>query len=240
MLHGLQKKTRHILQLIGYTEEPDITIVSKYYRNGTLSKRIFSKRVQLTTEFILKAVKGIATGMRIVHECQIVHYDLKPANVLLDEEDEAVISDLGVANLIGKDKLENPRLVAGFSVPSIFGLTPTHASPELFTQQNRDTIEADKKVDVYAFGVMVWEMLHRKPPWLLDDGHHMPPFLIQSLVRQGERPQIAADVREQNPHLVQIMENCWAQDPAVRPTFNEVLERLDRIEVPKVPPQPGQ
>ena len=71
----------------------------------------------------------------MIHSCNVIHFDLKPANVLLDEDLESVICDFGIANIVGGD---STRLAAGLDNPNLIGLTPAYASPELFQKLTRD------------------------------------------------------------------------------------------------------
>ena len=84
-----------------------------------------------------------------MHAHQIVHYDLKPPNILLDAHDTAVICDFGIANVVGLDaSAPRRRLAAGLRQPRSVGMTAAYASPELFERLMRGpasrTEESDK------------------------------------------------------------------------------------------------
>ena len=93
-----------------------------------------------------------------MHAHGIVHFDIKPANILLDVDFSPVISDFGLAKTVGSAKT-----VSGLASSTVSGYTPNFAAPELFRLTPGGIIlESDKKVDVYAFAITVWELLHRK------------------------------------------------------------------------------
>ena len=79
--------------------------------------------------------------------------------------------------------------------------------------------------DVYAYGVIIWECLTEKVPWLGSTASQ-----IALKVAQGQRPfpvPKAADVEP--PELVSLMTRCWAQAPEARPTFKEVVRTLTKL-----------
>ena len=63
LLTGLQKKSRHIMELVGYTDLPEFSLVIKFYRNGTLQGKIRDPSFNYDTNFVHKAALGIANGM---------------------------------------------------------------------------------------------------------------------------------------------------------------------------------
>ena len=98
--------------------------------------------------------------------------DLNPLKVLLNARPDgslcAVISDLGCSALVGSGLGGSSRLVRGLSKPGGVGLTVNYAAPELFTRLRtiqQFASQLDKRIDVYAYGVTLWEMLARREPW---------------------------------------------------------------------------
>ena len=144
LLSGLQFRCKQIMRLVGYIEEPQMLIVTKFYRNGSLSGKLSDPAFEYDLDFVHKIALGLATGMAVLHDCNVVHYDLKPGNILLYDDYEPVIADLGIANIVGTPFNKNDRLVAGLTAPNIAGLTPSYAAPELYVRMNF-TSEEDKK-----------------------------------------------------------------------------------------------
>ena len=223
MLNGLQNKSKHVLQLVGFTDFPELAILSKFYVNGPLSQKIRDQGFVYPAGFVDRVVRGIVAGMEVVHRANIVHFDLKPANVLLDENWDAVISDFGVANVVGENI--NTRLVAGLSNPNVMGFTPAYASAEVYDRAGV-TMESDKKADIFAFGISLWEILERKPLWVDQDGNKLQATFIRDAVERGERPRIGEDTRSQYPAHVKVMQEAWAQSPDYRPTFSAIKAQM--------------
>ena len=216
------------MDFVGYVSSPELMIVTKLYANGPLSTYIRNTQHAYDTGFVHRIAVGIATGLALVHRLQIVHYDLKPANVLLDEGMEAVVADFGVAKVVG-----TPRMVSGMAKSDEFGFTPAYAAPELFFAKDVTT-ELDKKADVYAFGITLWELLTRRPLWQPTgkagaSGGKASPADIKSRVMAGERPLIDEAMRTDFAALVTIMEDCWRPLAESRPTFDQVRKALLQI-----------
>ena len=101
----------------------------------------------------IKIFVGIARGLEHLHQHKIIHFDLKPRNVLLDEEMNAKIADFGCS----KSKFDT------YIELSKMGGTPPYLAPEcwmLYYAQNVRTEVARVKIDVYSFGVIMWECLN--------------------------------------------------------------------------------
>jgi len=82
-------------------------------------------------------------------------------------------------------------------------------------------------VDVYSYGIMMWELATRKKPWV-DELSHETVFFEQlnCALQTGRRPAIPDEVVAEHGEFVAVMQRCWAGDPADRPTFAEVSTDL--------------
>ena len=167
--------------------------------------REWMKRGLLETDAVVRIALGMCAGMGHVATAGFVHRDLKPENVLLTAQGFAKVTDLGLARPIVQD-------VDGSTVP-IAG-TPGYMSPESWLGSTSTA------GDVYAFGVILWELLA---------GSH--PFAATEMPLQlAHRDVTPADPRTVNPDasasLSLIAQQCLAKGPDERPGFAEVLTRM--------------
>jgi serine/threonine protein kinase len=82
-------------------------------------------------------------------------------------------------------------------------------------------------VDVYSFGILLWELATREPPWADLPAEELAFFdALNHALQSGERPLVPQDVESSHPLFVSVMRRCWAGDPDVRPTFAEVTGEL--------------
>jgi TPR repeat protein len=150
---------------------------------------------------------GIALGMRYIHSKELIHRDLKPANILVNNRGEAIISDFGL------------------SCPEIadYTLTPdcpfvSYAAPELFAEG----IAPTQKVDVYAFGLLLYEIITGSavfPPSLY-------PFPIMDRITKGVLPAVPDEC---GPVMQDLIPRCWSMDPDMRPTFDEIIQAFKAV-----------
>ena len=100
----------------------------------------------------------------------------------------------------------------------VSGFTPNFAAPELFRLTPGGIIlESDKKVDVYAFALTAWELLHRKQVW----GDSVEKS-TKERVLGGERPAIDSSIGNSFPTLIRLMQQWWDQSPVNRPSFSSM------------------
>ncbi len=140
----------NILPVIDYGQEGDlIYIVMKYVAGGTLAERL-KHPVDLATTANL--VGQIAAALDHAHQRGIIHRDVKPSNVLLDENEWVQLADFGLAKLlVGDQALTSSGLSMG---------TPAYLSPE---QGQGDMI--DRHTDIYSLGVILYEMITGRLPF---------------------------------------------------------------------------
>lgn len=156
---------------------------------------------------------GIARGMMFLHGHHIMHRDLKPDNVLLDDFYRPKITDFGYSKFYdSQESIEN----------SITGIgTIQYMAPELF----RDVCY-NNKIDVYAFGVLMYEVVTGKMAYKeLLEADDFNTFYFAQKIRKGLRPTF--DPSDSiNPNFKEMIESCWSHDPKDRPTFEEIFEKL--------------
>ena len=213
---GIMRKAIHpaLLRLTGFSlpsdKSPDATILTEFMTNGSLFAMLQSeRRRQAPREWNAtaktKIIIGVAAGMRYLHSLDIIHRDLKSENVLLDEKLEPKIGDFGLSKVVqGNDAKANTQRLG----------TPLYMAPELFRNA-----PYDHKVDVYAFGMLTFEVVTGINPF----ADLSNPMALGMKVVQGVRPEIPSTCPEPYRRLIEV---CWSQEATARPEFSRVVEML--------------
>ncbi len=185
-------------------EENQPFLVMRYMDGGTLRERINAAGGRLSTGECARIFQQIGPGLELAHEEGIIHRDLKPANILFDKKGNAYISDFGIAKLA--------EATANFTGSAIIG-TPAYMSPE----QVKGDDAIDGRSDVYALGVLLFEMLTGDQPF------------------KGDTPtkQLMKHVLDPVPDIRQVMPEI---SPALAAVVTRALakERDDRFANPTV------
>ena len=82
-----------------------------------------------------------------------------------------------------------------------------------------------EKADVYSYGIVLWEILAREPPFAT----YKPLQIAQKVVKEGERPPESKIPKDCPPELIVIMKACWDQDPNKRPPFELIIQALNGL-----------
>jgi serine/threonine-protein kinase len=150
-----QLEHAHILPVYDFGEQEGILyIVMRYLPAGTLADRISEKGMPLKEA--VNFFSQLASALHYAHTQGVIHRDLKPSNVLIDQQDNIFLSDFGIAK-----SLEATQNLTGTG--GVVG-TPTYMSPE---QGLGDSLDA--RSDIYALGVILYEMLTGSPPFIADN-----------------------------------------------------------------------
>jgi serine/threonine protein kinase len=185
-----------IVKFVGATDTRPFWIVTKWMPGGSLWHELTRRRRLTPTELTICAI-DVARGMRFLHSRQIIHRDLKSLNVLLDSEGHARICDFGAARKLVKNAVMSQNVG-----------TPHWMAPELIAG---DPIYTEK-IDVYSFGILLWEILTKKTPYEGMDAAQIAVDVLQ----WDKRPPLPADT----PSTVrEIIETCWSNVPSHRPSF---------------------
>jgi serine/threonine-protein kinase len=176
---------------------------------------------KLVKQKIAKAValmKKVAIAVHHAHERGIFHRDLKPANVLLDEHDEPMVTDFGLAKCVDDEaELTQPGAVMG---------TPSYMAPEQAGGQSKD---AGPATDVWALGVMLYELLTGRRPFTGIDSEE-----VRRQVREADPPRPRTVQRALDRSLETIVLKCLDEHPARRyPSARALADDLERWSVGK-------
>ena len=173
-------------------------LVMEYVEGPTLAERIREGAVPV--EEALAIAKQIADALEAAHEKPIVHRDLKPANIKIKPDGTVKVLDFGLAKAAGPAEVtsDSPTLM---SIPGMILGTAGYMAPE----QARGK-EVDKRADIWAFGVVVWEMTTGER---LFAGETVSDILAQVLTKEPEIGRAPARVQR-------LLRKCLEKDPRKR------------------------
>ncbi len=201
----------HILKVFDYGQHGDVVyLVMELLSGGSLAD-LLRGGARLEPAEVARLLDQIASALDYAHRRGIVHRDLKPQNVLLDEERNALLTDFGIAKLLSETTaLTQSGIAMG---------TPAYMSPEQWRGQS-----VDGRADVYALGVMLYEMLAGRVPFMGDTPYsmmHMHIFEALPNIRTA-RPEL--------PEAVQsVLSVSMAKDRELR--FNTAGEMANAFKL---------
>lgn len=209
---SILRKVRHrnIVQLIGaMTRPPRLCLVTEFMKGGSLLQ-FLHKSAPLKQSQLLKIASGVASGMDYLHKINIIHRDLKAANLLLDDNEVVKVADFGVARVKSTD---------GSTMTAETG-TYRWMAPEVIAHQFYN-----HKCDVFSYGILLWELVSGGE---IPYPGYTPLQAAVGVVQRGLRPTIPASC---HPVIAQVMQYSWQPDFNTRPEFEQILEMLKHIEV---------
>jgi WD40 repeat protein/serine/threonine protein kinase/DNA-binding XRE family transcriptional regulator len=144
----------YIVPLYDYWREPGVAyLVMRLLRGGSLQRLI--QEGLLPIESVARLLEQIGSALMSAHRIGVIHRDLKPANILLDEDQNAYLADFGIAKNLG-----NPDLSDQTQAGAVIG-SPQYMSPEQIR-----SLSVRPQSDIYCLGVMLYEMLTGKAPFI--------------------------------------------------------------------------
>jgi serine/threonine-protein kinase len=233
----------HIVPLLSAGEmEGGVPYFTMPFVTGESLRAYLARHGELSVSESVRLLREIASALAYAHENGVVHRDIKPDNVLLagrraggdtigPRMTTAMVADFGVAKAInaaraGVDRSEDEANARSESATS-FGIalgTPAYMSPEQATADPA----VDHRADLYAFGVLAYEILTGKTPF----GRRSPSELLAAHVNETPRPigELRPDLP---PLLAALVMQCLQKKPANRPqSAAEIVHELDEITTP--------
>jgi serine/threonine protein kinase len=221
---GIMVTLRHpnIVSFIGVTLSPPAVVMEFCALSSAAdvlerARRDPAKAAELTWERRLAMATDAAQGMLYLHSRSppVIHRDLKSPNLLVAADWSVRVSDFNMSKVLEGSERNS----------SIQAMNPRWLAPEVVT----GAAGYGAAGDVFAFGVILWELLTWREPW-----GQTNPWGIVGKLAAGERLVVPppADLPGPDrelaglPRYLALMEACWAQDPAARPTFNQILLKL--------------
>jgi eukaryotic-like serine/threonine-protein kinase len=193
----------NIVRIHDFLDLDDRKLISMEYIEGEDLKKQLGRHVTITEEMIYTYLRQICDAMAYAHRLGIIHRDLKPANIMINERNQVKVTDFGIAKVIDASATNNGTMIMG---------TPLYMSPE---QIQGGTI--DRRVDVYALGIMLYELVTGSPPFY--EGN------IEYQHIHNPVPEISMGVSET---LKKIIGRCVQKNPDDRfKSFEEIQAALD-------------
>jgi len=208
----------HVLALLDSGEADGLLYyVMPFVRGESLRDRL-GREGKLPIADVIRMLRDVADGLAEAHRQGLVHRDVKPDNVLISGN-HAVVTDFGVAKAATTASGPQALTTAGVALG-----TPAYMSPEQVTAET--TI--DHRTDIYALGVMGYELLAGRPPFL---GATAQEVLVAHLASDPE--PVTGPRPDTPPALAQLIMTCLAKQPADRwQSTDEVLQRLEAMTTP--------
>lgn len=218
-----QREARTVAQLehpnivqvysIGTTPGERPYIAMQYVEGESLQERLRQLKESgklMPTAQALGLLRPIADALHTAHQADVVHRDLKPSNILIRSDEAPVLVDLGIAAVQSGPKLTRTGTLIG---------TPHYMSPEQAKGQ-----PADERSDIYAMGVVLYEMLAGRPPFVAEE----PMAVLHAHVYEECTPigLMRADLA---PETEALVSRCLQKDPAERlASASELVDFIDR------------
>ncbi|CAL1367605.1 unnamed protein product [Linum trigynum] len=197
----------NIITFVAACKKPPVfCIITEYLPGGSLKKYLHHQEPHsLPLSLVLKLAMDIAHGMQYLHSQGILHRDLKSENLLLDEDMSVKVADFGISCLESQ-------------CGSAKGFTGTYRwmAPEMIKEKHHT-----KKVDVYSFGIVLWELLTALTPF----DNMTPEQAAFAVCQKNARPPLPVTCPRA---LSRLINRCWSSNPSKRPHFDEIVAILER------------
>src|SRR6266542_3499305 len=207
---GFFNSSLYLNEYYGVTQNRDTKdyfLIMKYYKSN-LRNYMIKDFYNIEWHKKLKILNRIAEGIDHIHNQKIIHRNLHSKNILCENEDDVVISDLGMSKsaMDSTDDNENYGIIS-------------YMAPEIL-QGKKYTISSD----IYSFSMIMWELMTgRKPFWDRNDNTDLD-LIIK--ICDGLRPPIVTNAPE---NYIKLMQECWNSDPNKRPTAFNTYKKLVNI-----------
>jgi serine/threonine-protein kinase len=204
----------NVIRIHDLGEIDGIKYITMPFVHGTDLARLLAAEGKLPLARALPLARQMVSGLRAAHEAGIVHRDLKPANILIDDSEKAVITDFGIARSTSAGTFAT---AAGATIGTLAYMAPEQATGK----------QVDQRADIYAFGLILSEMLVGKRG--SSGGDTALALLIE---RASHAPPRMRTLDPTIPEaLDQVVARCVEPDPAARyQTTGELEAALDRLD----------
>ncbi|XP_030563952.1 uncharacterized protein LOC115764844 [Drosophila novamexicana] len=231
MAHGLRHE--NINPLIGWLSDPNRTaMVFDYCSRGSLQDVLIMDEIKLDWSFRLSLLTDLVRGMRYLHASPLrIHGALTSRNCVVDARWVLKVTDYGLNSFYESQGLSPPPRSTKellWTAPELLRSMKMQQQQHHHHHNQHGRVQLGTQLgDVYSFGIIMQEVVVRGEPYCMlslspDDiiaKIKKPPPLIRPSVSKGAAP----------PEAINIMRQCWAEQPEMRPDFNSVYERFKML-----------
>ena len=207
---NISSSLRHpniVLYMGASVDKDNYYMITEFLSKGSLFDLIHQEKIQLNDQTKIKIAFEIAIAVQYLHSRNIVHCDLKSANVLLDDNLNIKLGDFGLSRFLINNKEKNHGRIG----------TPHWMAPEILKGGKYQF-----SADVFSYGMILWELITYQIPY-----HNIDPNKIVDLITQEK--QLVKVPKEGNEVLRQIAEKCIEYEPENRPKMNDILKLLEQV-----------
>ncbi|XP_071539288.1 atrial natriuretic peptide receptor 1 [Panulirus ornatus] len=215
----------HLVRFIGVCVDPKpyCAFFTEYCPKGSLMDILENDDYKLDTVFRISLMHDIVKGMAFLHSSEIrTHGNLKSTNCVVDSRFVLKLTDFGLHILREKDK-------DSLHDSEVYWKRKLWTAPEILRNPNPPE-EGTQKADVYAFAIIVHEIIYRMGTFYLKHGNLSKKQIVENVKNGGHppfRPSTEDEVAEEE--VMHMMKKCWAEDYMERPDFHQLKTIIRRL-----------
>ena len=207
----------NVMKIFSDDHRSDIYMVMEWC-DGRLLRQILTEEGKLAPARAIKITLGILRALEYIHNHGVVHRDLKPENIMVDDHDNIKLIDFGIASIEGAKRL------------TYIGYTQALGTPDYIAPEQVKGKRGDARSDLYAVGIMLYEMLSGKTPFT---GPSPLAVMNDRLINHPLPPRVAEPTI--TPQLQEVLYRAIEREPKNRypsaHAFASDLEHLDQVGV---------
>jgi tRNA A-37 threonylcarbamoyl transferase component Bud32 len=208
-----QLRNPYITQFWGACLEPDSCIVMEYMEQGSLDK-LLQKRT-FTHEKQKSLASDIAKGLLYLHIKEVLHRDLKTANILVNDQDQAKLTDFGLS------KTAEQGVLSALDTSDAIQWMAPETFPKAFSVKGSYTTASD----IYSYGMVLWSLCTNKKPY-----ENLSIDETIQRIKQGNHETIKSDIPLE---FQNIIKGCWSHSVTDRPELTDIIDDLKNMKIEK-------